>query len=337
MTFPRRFITPRIVAFLLLTVLLIWIEMSVARTVTFSQQPIVLSIGVLFDLVFVTTGVFYWLVAKPLRLASSRLIFVALLMLRVALFILPQTSLLPNQIWPFLVVFSEGLVLLIAGLNIRTIVRTYRNLRLTTDAETALRGSLTTVFGKKATELIIGEGLVLYYLLLGWRLRSDIPVDAQPLTTHRQSGQIALVIGILMVGVVEGSAVHLLLARWHPMMAFWITLLSGYGMLFFVADIIATVKRPSYITANQLHLRLGVRWRATIPRSTIATSSLISEKPTKQIGQLNGSFLTIPNVLLTFNEPICFLGPYGISKEVCQFAFFVDDPVAFVRLVAEDS
>ena len=331
MTFLHNFISPRTLAFLLLTALLIWIEVVVTRTVAFSQHPTTLSLGIVFDLVFITTGLFYWLVCKPLQLAHSRLIFIGLLMLRVALFILPKTPFLPNQTWPLLFGFVEGTVLILAGFRIRTIVQTYRHLRPQTDAETALRSSLTTVFGAKAAGAILGEGLTLYYALLGWRLRSDVPAGATTLTTHRQSGQIALVIGLLVVGLIEGLAIHLLLTRWYPAVAFWLTGLSAYGMLFFVADIVATVNRPSYLTENQLHLRLGVRWRASIYQSAIATISVIHEKPAKQPGHLNGSFLTAPNVLLTFNEPICFLGPYGIQKEVNQFSFFVDDRDYFVQ------
>ncbi|MVM32331.1 hypothetical protein GO755_19950 [Spirosoma sp. HMF4905] len=90
------------------------------------------------------------------------------------------------------------------------------------------------------------------YILSGWQLKPDVPDGAKTLTTHRQSGQIALV-GILLVGVVEGVAVHLLVGRWSPMVAFWIIVLSSDEMLFFTANVIATVKRPSYLTDSHFH------------------------------------------------------------------------------------
>ncbi|WP_460959216.1 hypothetical protein [Spirosoma litoris] len=311
-------------------------ESVIAQKAIFSKYPIALSLGITFDVVFITTGLFYWLVAKPLRLASNRLLWVALLMLRIALFILPQGSHSFNQFWPFLLVFSEGAVLVIAGLRIRTIVQTYRRLRPTTDWETALQNSLATVFGERASAFIFGEGIILYYVLFGWRLKIDAPEGAKILTTHQQSGQLALTVSILLIGVIEGVAVHLLINRWSPTAAFWITALSGYGMLFFVADMIATVKRPSYLTDSHFYIRLGIRWRATIPKSAIAAVSFIHDKPTKQTGSLNGAFLTTPNLLFVFTEPITFIGPYGIQRKVNRFTIFVDERTAFNQYLCRE-
>lgn len=331
----RPLISPRLWAFLILTALLIWAEVMVTHTRTFSQHPAALSMGVLFDLVFVTTGIFYWIVARPLRLATNRSVLVALLMLRVALLVIPQSSSLSNQLWPFLLVLSEGVVLIVAGVRIRTITRTYRQLRPSTNVETALRGGLAAVFGEKIAGIMLGEVLTLYYVLVGWRLQSDVPLGGQAVTTHRESGQVALTTGLVLVGVIEGVAVHLLLTRWSPAVAFWVTTLSIYGMLFFVADIIATIKRPSYLTADLLHLRLGVRWQGQIPRSAIADATFIHEKPARQSDRLNGAFLTTPNVLLTFKDTVVISGPYGLQKKVRQVAFFADDRAAFLQMLKE--
>lgn len=209
MAFLRSFNAARIVTFLLLTAIVIGVEIQVTHTDAFSRHPAGLSMAVLFDLVFVTTGLFYWLVARPRRLANSRLLLVALLMLRVALFIVPKTAFPFDQIWPALLILAEGTVLMIAVFRIQAITRTYRQLRPTTDAETALHGAVSNVFGGRAAGFIIGEGLILYYVLLGWRLRSYVPANARPLTTHRESGQVALTVGLLLIGLIEGVGVHL--------------------------------------------------------------------------------------------------------------------------------
>ncbi|GAB4037813.1 hypothetical protein [Spirosoma gilvum] len=328
------FVLPiRVAAFLLLTGLLLWVEVTVLHSTAFRLHPTGISLAILFDLVFVTVGLFYGLIARPFRLANSRLILVALFMVRVALAILPETALPSAYVWPTLLVLAEGTVLVIAVARIRTIVQTYRRLRPTTDFETALHDSLAVVFGNRGAGFILGEGLVVYYTFMGWRLRSDLPDGAHDLTTHRQSGQLALQLGLLLVGLIEGVATHLLISRWSADTAFWITVLSGYGMLFFVADLVATLKRPSYLTNNHLHLRLGIRWRATVPREHITAISWISEKPAKKPGLQNGAFLTAPNVLLTFNQPIGFKGPYGIQKNVNQLSLFVDDRAGFAKLL----
>lgn len=331
----RLFLTTKTLSFIFLTALLICVEVAITQTTQFSQHSSVVSVGILFDLVFITAGLFYWLIAQPLGLARSRTLFCALLMLRVSLFILPTSFPFQNQILPILLGAAEVICLLIAGWRIRSLIRAYRYIRPLTDAETAWRGSLATVFGETVAEIIHSEGITLYYALLGWRRQSDVPAGTVPLTTHRQSGYVALLIGVLIVGLVEGIGFHLLLVRWNPSVAFWVTLVSAYGLLFFVADGVATVKRPSYLTDSHLHLRLGVRWRAVIPRSAVASAVLIHEKPVRQSSQLNAALLIAPNVLLTFTEPICLTGSYGRQKRVSRLSFFVDNPLTFVQLVTE--
>lgn len=227
----RLFLTPKTGFFVLLTGLLISVELAVTHTTGFSRHPVAVSLGVLFDLVVVTSGLFYWLVAKPLRLPRSRTFLVAILMLRLASLMLPEGAFLSNQFWPYLLVLTEAMALTLAGFRIRTIVQTYKRLRPRMDAESAC---------------------------------------------------------------------------------------------------IATVKRPSYMTDTHLHIRFGVRWRATIPRPAIVTVERIQEKPAKQPGQLHGAFLTAPTVLLVFREPIRFQGPYGLTKQVSRLTFCADNPVSFV-------
>ncbi|UFH55352.1 hypothetical protein [Spirosoma sp. KNUC1025] len=330
MAFLRAHGTSPMAVFLLLTGLIIGVEVFVTHTAAFNRYPVHLSAAVLFDLVFIPTGLFYWLIGRPLRLPISRSALVGLLMLRIALWIIPQTAFPAKQIWPTLLILTESTVVITVVFRIRTVIQTYRRLRNEADAETALRESLSVVVSKRVVGLIIGEGLILYYALLGWRLKSDLPIEAYPLTTHRQSGQVALTIGLLTVGLIEGVAVHLLLVRLNPTIAFWITTLTAYGMLFFLADLMATLRRPSYLTSSYLTIRLGVRWRARILRSSIEHVALISEKPAKQAGYLNGAILTVPNVLLTFQEPIVVEGPYGLQKTIRQLSLFVDDRADFV-------
>lgn len=315
--------------------LLIGVEMAVTRTLAFSRYPTGVSMAVLFDLVCVTTALFYWLVAQPHRLANSRLLWVALLMLRLGFWILPQPAISFAPLATVLLVLGEGAVLVVAILRIQTILQTYRQLRPAMEAEMALHKALASVFGDRAAGFILGEGLTLYYVLLSWRLRPDVPAGARTLTTHQQSGQVALTVGLLVIGLIETFTVHVLATRWNTTLAGWLMGISVYSSLYFVADLVATLKRPSYLTADVLNLRLGVRWRVQINRSVIADVSTVCEKPPKQPGLINGALVTAPNVKLTFREPVFVTGPFGIQKMVRQITFFVDDRAAFVQALQE--
>lgn len=325
--------TSRIALFLLSVLLILWVETFVLHHPAFQKYPTELATGVLFDLVAVVTALFYWLVARPLQLAPSRLVLVGLLMFRVALFILPASAFPLPHSWPTLIALGEGALVLVAIFRIRTIRQVYQRLRLETDSQAAWRGALASVFGEKIADVVISEGTMIYFAFWGWRLPSDLAVTALPLTTHRQSGQVAMTIGLIMVMLIEGLGVHLLLARWNPTVAYWVTGLSLYSLLFFIADLWATLKRPSYLSHHTLHLRLGIRWQATIPVSAIAQAVSIQDKPSRQAGHLNGAFLTTPNLLLTFHQPIRIRGPYGIQKEVHSLALFLDNRTAFVQKI----
>ncbi|MBO0950021.1 hypothetical protein [Fibrella forsythiae] len=308
--------------------LLIGSEALVVRSAVFARAPALLSLAVLFDLTVVSSALFYWLLARPKGWSIGRTGLIALFMLRIGLFILPANTQLTLVDGPVLLALAEAAALLLIMVRIRTIRQTYLTLRPTTSADQALHLSLAVVFGQRAAGVILSEWQLVRYVTVGWRQQSDIPATALPLTTHRESGQVALTVALGVVCLIELMGMHLLVARWSPDMAFWLTLASAYSLLLVVADVVATIRRPSYKTADALQLRLGIRWQATISLSQIAAIVSIHEKPVRQNGLLNMALLTEPNVLLTLNAPICVNGPYGIRREATQLALWIDGGIS---------
>ncbi len=323
--------TYRFVGCTLLVTCLLGIELVLTKTTTFVQRPLHLSIGILFDCTVLTTALFYGLVARPLRLPISRTVLFAVAMLRLALFILPTTTPFMGSVWAVLLVLAEGTVAVLSALRFRKITRTYRALRLTHDVQTAFHGALAAVFGEKAASIITSEGQVIYQALFNWRGFVGLPAGAIPVTTHRESGQLALLIGLLSVGLIEAVAMHFLLAVWWPTMAFWVTAASLYGCLMILAIINTTRKRPSFLTQTTLHLRLDMRWQAVILLDNVASVSAIFEKPTKRTGLLNAALVTAPNVLIMLHEPVQITGIYGLSRTTTQICLFVDDRSGFIN------
>ena len=317
--------TYRFLGCTLLIACLLGIEFVITKTTTFVQHPLHLSIGILFDCTVLTTVLFYGLVARPLRLPISRTVLFAVAMLRVALFIVPSATPLMGSIWPALLGLLEVVVLAVSALRFHEIRQTYRTLRPTHDAYTALQGGFSAVFGKKAARIILSEGQVIYYALFNWHGPVSLPAGAIAVTTHRESGQVALLIGLLGVGLIEATAMHLVLAGWWPTVAFWVTLVSLYGCLVILAIINTTRKRPSFLVETTLHLRLDMRWHAVVSLDNIAAVTPIFDKPAKRPGLLNAALLTAPNVLITLREPVTFNGIYGLSRTVRQISLFIDD------------
>lgn len=316
--------THRLTICALLVVSLVSIEFAVANTTAFGQHPLPLSIAILFDCTVLTTAIFYSLVARPLRLPISRTVLFALAAVRLALFILPVTPPSLTVIWPVLLAFLEGTVVLISVLRFRQIRQTYITLRVTHDAQQALHGAFSAVFGEKVAHIILSEGQVIYHALFNWRASISVPTGAIPVTTHRESGQLALLIGLMGIGLIETTALHFLLAAWWPTVAWWATAVSLYGCLLVLAIISTTLKRPSYRTQTALYLRLDMRWQAVILLDNIASVTPIFNKPDKHPHLLNAALITAPNVLIILHEPIRVTGIYGLSRTVTQLSLFAD-------------
>lgn len=308
----------------ILVLLLVAGETFITRSSAFTRAPALLSLAVLFDLTILSSALFYWLLARPNNWSLVRTGLVALLMLRVGLFILPANTLLITVNGSVLLALAEIGALILAAIRIRTIRLTYLKLRPTTTTDSALQQAFAVVFGQQAANLILGEWQIVRYVVGGWCLQSDVPEGATPLTTHRNSGQIALTVALGSVCMVELVCIHLLVSRWSSDVAFWLTLASAYSMLMLVADIVATLKRPSYQTATTLYLRFGIRWQTVIPHDQISRIERIHDKPTRRGGLLNTAFLTVPNVLITLHKPITVQGPFGIRREATQLSIWLD-------------
>jgi hypothetical protein len=325
--------THRFAGCTLLIACLLGVELIITKTTTFIQHPLPISIGILFDCTILATALFYGLVARPLQLPISRTVLFAIAMLRLALFITPSATPLMERIWPVLLVLAEGTVVIISVLRFRKITRTYRALRPTHDVPAAFHGALAAVFGEKTASIIASEGQVIYQALFNWHGPVEVPVGTIAVTTHRESGQLVLLIGLLSVGLIEATAMHFLLAVWWPVVAFWVTAASLYGCLMILAIINTTRKRPSFLTETMLHLRLDMRWQAVISLDNITTVTPIFDKPTKQPRLLNTTLVTAPNVLITLHDPVVIGGIYGLSRTVTQLSLFIDDRSAFINSI----
>jgi hypothetical protein len=310
---------------LLYVALLGMAHVFILPSATYAAHPDLLGAALLFDLTVWPLVAFYWLVARGRQWSVVRVGLVGVALLRLTMWWLPNVPDGASFGWPGTLLIVESTVLIVSILRAIIIVKTYRALRGTHDVPTALRGALAGMFGDRLAGLILFEGQVLYYALLAWNVPADVPAGATPLTSHRTSGQLAMLWGLLGISAIELVAVHLLLSRWWPGGAVWVTLVSAYGCLMVLSLINATRKRPSYRTADTLHLRLDLRWQATIPLSQIASITTIAERLPKQANVLNASLLVQPNRLITLREPITVAGLYGIKKTVTQVTVFWDD------------
>jgi hypothetical protein len=183
---------------------------------------------------------------------------------------------------------------------------------------------------RRVAEIVAFELAVLYYALLSWRRKvQEPPRMVEAFTYHRKSGYGAIVFAILVMMAAEGIPVHILVLRWSPVAAWILTILTAYGMVWFIGDWRAARLRPILLDADEIRLRVGLRWTVTIPREQIA--AIHRKRPSNSEPYLRASLPGTTPLWIELTEPVTAKGPYGIQKTARWISLNVDDPERLLR------
>ena len=177
----------------------------------------------------------------------------------------------------------------------------------------------------RVADIVESELLMLRYAFLGWRSEPE-PVEGRPMTFHQRSGWPTILAGILLLIAAEGLGMHLLLARWSPGAAWTWTSFDLWAAVWFLGDCNALRLHRSHLTADTLHIRLGLRWSVAIPLASIASIEEVrEEKQWKRKDVLKVAILDEPRWLITLREPLVARGLAGLRKEIRGVALLPDD------------
>lgn len=311
-----------------LAVAVVGVEWLVVQRPDFATHA-ALPAAVTFDVVAGLPLLFYWLVVRPYRLPSALVIGVFAGAVAVGYWLIPAAQQHYLDWARHGLVAAEAVVVSLAVLNLRRLRRAFRQVRPAAPGYTeALIEAFNTVFGR-SLEVLLSEVSILYYALLSWRA----PLEARPtdvaFSNYRESAVTALLVTVGLLSVVEMGAVHLLLMRWQPAVAWAALALHLYGLLTLLAHIRAVRLRPTLLTAEgDLLVRVGFWWSVPVPRATISEAQILKDTPSRTAGLLNvaAPLLTPPNLLLVFREPLLARGPYGMRRPVRQLALYLDEP-----------
>jgi hypothetical protein len=155
--------------------------------------------------------------------------------------------------------------------------------------------------------------------------------------TQESARSLPLTGALCAVIAVETAALHLLLRLRHPWLAWTLTALSLWTIVWLIGDYRAIGARPVVLEPEALLVRLGRRFQARVPLSEIAKAEAPSwrDVPAKgSPGYLKLSGPGSPNVLLTFVRPVEFTGPAGIRRSFTRVGLRLDQPAEFLRSLA---
>ena len=184
-------------------------------------------------------------------------------------------------------------------------------------------------------DIVAFELALLVFALLGWAMRARS--DARSFTIHRESGWSGIELGLGLVVVVEALPIHLMLSAHRPVLAWMLTALSAYSLLWLIGDAQALRLRPLLIDDDALLVRVGLRSSARIPWYSIASVSLVTGEapPRRARGYLRATAFGDPTVLIELNEAVAAVGIYGIRRNVTRVGVAPDDRARFVETVSE--
>lgn len=272
----------------------------VLRSHAFAANPDVAAWGVTFDLTITIPLLFWYFVVRPRHAGPLVLGTVFVVCTMLAALLLPRSQQF----------FLHDLKYLVALLEVILIATAMRRIG---------RGE-----GRMAA-LVTSEAVILHYAIAGW-WRKPEHVEGQPITFHERSGWGSIVACALVLIASEGIAAHLFLAQWNTKAAFAWTLLDIWGALWLVGDYHALRLRRSWLDDDALHLRVGMRWSATISLANIESIDAIrEEREWKRRGVLRVAMLDEPRWLITLREPVVVNGIAGIRKEIQALALLPDD------------
>ncbi len=320
-------LNPRLLLFLALATAILGVEYVVAGGAAFAERPDLFSLAVAFDIHIIIPILYYLLAVRRGGMPLISIMPVLLASGVAAALIIPAEHARAADLLGLAVVPVE---LGIIAYVIRNVVKLRRAMLAAGIRDTVdrLRYVVRGVAGSsRLGEVVVAEIAVWYYGLFSWRTAA--PAGAHLFSYHRRSAYGSIVAAMAMAAVVEGAAVHALVAPWSPALAWANTAMGAYLLLLLTADFRAARLRPLSVEGGLLRLRIGLRWSADIPVASIA--SIVP--PTREAGarrrakgMLNGTLGGRPTLLITLRDPIVATGPFGIRRSVTEILLGADDP-----------
>lgn len=296
--------------------------------------------AVTFDLTVLIPALFYLLVIRTTRLPGISLVPVFVLSLIGASLVLPSEHEFSLNLMKHLVLPAEMLLVGYVG------VRVFRGVRKKAPAPTDDRVDLLERFRSSLHDLVpipaaasgaAHEIAVLYYAFLSWRSRPDVRDGELAFSYHQRNGYSGMLLAVALAAVVEMLAIHLLIAQWSTTVAWVLTAISLYGLVWLLGHFQSVRLRPILVGPDVLYVRIGLLWSVRIPYEQIQSirpaADTVSDRRAK--GYLHAVTLGAPQLLLELHAPVEVHGPYGYTKRnVWRIGIAVDQRDRFAAELA---
>jgi hypothetical protein len=308
-----------------------------ASSQLFERAPALGSFGITFDLLVTVPAAFYLVVVRPRGLSRLTLVPCVIASAWMGFLVLPPEHRQFLTAARFLIAPAE------LGLVGYGAVRAWRLLRSGAhpgrDVPDAVRAGLREVVRFPAVaDAVAAEVALFWFALLSWRSRPRLAPGAIAFTQHRKSGMMGIVGAVSFACAVEAVGVHLVAAQWSAKVAWVLTALSIYGVVWLVGLGRSVVLRPTVVEREGLRVRIGALYEAEVPFDAIAEVAAVRAGPANRRapGYLHAALFAAPRLMIELKEPVEARGLYGNRKRgITRIGLLVDEPAELAALLRE--
>ena len=175
---------------------------------------------------------------------------------------------------------------------------------------------------------------VFYYVFFSWRKQTKPLSNA--FTYHRNAEYQGVFFLIVHALAIEVIAVHVIALQFSHILAWILTTLDVYALLFVIADYQAIRITPVILDEKGVHVQKGLRFHAFIPYEKISgitknekTSKVVSKDKKSLNLTLGGLEDSLPAFVIHFDEEIEAYSLFGIRKQIDKLYVSVDENAMF--------
>ncbi len=297
----------------------------------YAKQHTELYSAITYDLILTTPLLFFFLSKRKVsKLAIGLFISAGII---AAYFVIPDSEKLHFNLIRFLLLPLIELSILgsIIYFTYKTINEFRTNSNENTDYLISFQESGTKAFNNQLFGKLFGAELaMIHYAFFNWK---STPIANNEFSYHNENGTVSLIAGFMMVLVFETIGAHFLVAKWNPLIAWILTVISIYTFVMLFAHIKAIKKRPHRLNTDSIDLKLGLFGTTKIPfdqLEKIEFTNKISDELKGKSCQFTplGSMESFNTVLHLKNKVDCeFM--YGFKRKYKTILINLDNKVSF--------
>lgn len=242
-------------------------------------------------------------------------------------------SVLPSDTSPLIYL----IVVLALTIDIFCILRTVQTLSQSSSSNRFsledIEGCLTSILGHSVCFLSKTFFATIFYAFLVRKYTSNQRTQQRTFSYENSANARDMFWIIAIAQIPTLPLIHVFIEKESNAAVAWIvTLLTGWTVIHYLAQIYSTKFNPITINNSELRYRYGLSWSANIPIELIKEARSLSFNDSYTgMSHFVSPIGSTKNVILEFKKPMTFKGQFGRFKRRSSAVISVDDPTTFLK------